>query len=454
LANHDAGGTRSPRGAAVKRFARGIGALALLLCCGALHACGPTRDEAVVLAPEPAPDVPAPEPEPAPAPDSAPAPAGSMEALIASLSRESSSQASLHEIALLGRGVTAQPGAPLAELRAVLRFDGTPTFQRGELPAQEGMPRRVYVDLDEVGVAAAVPSLIRVGQSGLQRVRVVSLGAARVRVSFDVEDAASYQLYFLPDPFRLILDFRLPSIRGAAAGRASATIVIDPGHGGAATGAKAPDGLRESDVALALARRVRRSLLRELPSARVVLTRDADVDLSLEERAAIANALSADVFVSIHLNASSSADDKGGVSTFVLDTSDDEAALRLAARENGTRVESVSQLQKIIATLYREDQVEQSLQLARSVHELTLLGGRSVLPALGDRGVKRALFYVLVGATMPSILVEASFITRPEEAVALRSDGYRQVLADGIASGILRYVRARREQQARDRAPH
>jgi N-acetylmuramoyl-L-alanine amidase len=404
--------------------------------------------------------IPKAEPEPTRVPSvrpAAPAPVhdGSMEALIARLSRESSTHAKLDEIALLGRGVTADPRAPLAELRAVLRFEGTAVFRRGELAAQGGMPRRVFVDLDEVTVGTSVPPLIRVAQGGLQRIRVVPLGDGKVRVSFDVEDEASYRLYFLPDPFRLIIDFRMPSIRGAASRRASATIVIDPGHGGHATGAKSPDGgLHEADVALSLARRVRRTLLGELQGARVVLTRDADVDISLEERAAIANAVSADVFVSIHLNASQSVDDKGGVSTFVLDTSDDEAALRLAARENGTKVESVSDLQKIIATLYREGQVEQSLQLARSVHELTLLGGRSVLPELGDRGVKRALFYVLVGAVMPSILVEASFITRPEEAAALRTDAYRQVLADGIARGIARYVKAReKEAPPRGRSP-
>lgn len=169
------------------------------------------------------------------------------------------------------------------------------------------------------------------------------------------------------------------------------------------------------------------------------MTRDRDVFVTLEERSALANALDADLFVSIHLNASPSADDKGGVSTYVLDSTTDAAAIRLAAQENGTEEAGVSALQLVLASLYRKEQVGQSLDLAHEVQQATLRAGRMLLPGLNDRGVKRALFYVLVGARMPAILVEASFITRPEEAIALATDEYRQRLAEGIAQGITRY---------------
>jgi len=244
----------------------------------------------------------------------------------------------------------------------------------------------------------------------------------------------------------VVMDFRDQAQRPSAPG--GYTIVLDPGHGGDATGAKGPNGIRESEVALSLALRVRRALSRMLPDVRVVMTRDRDVDLSLEARSALANALDADLFVSIHLNASDSPEDKGGVSTYVLDSTTDAAALRLAAQENGTDEAGVTALQLVLASLYRKDQVEHSRALAHDVQSSLLHSGRKVHPELNDRGVKRALFYVLVGARMPSILVEASFITRPEEAQLLATDRYRQALSDGIAQGIERYVRRSRSQRA------
>jgi N-acetylmuramoyl-L-alanine amidase len=212
--------------------------------------------------------------------------------------------------------------------------------------------------------------------------------------------------------------------------------------------------MRESNVALAIARKVRQALRRELPQARVVMTRDDGRFVSLEERAAIANALDADMFVSIHLDASPSPTDPGGVSAYVLDTTDDKSAISLAARENGTVVDrdAVSQLQLILASLYRKEQVERSVALAEAVERGALRGGRKLLPDLNDRGVQRALFYVLMGARMPAVLLEASFISRPEEARALAIEEYRQSFADGIAEGIVRYVERDRVSQASMRA--
>lgn len=236
-----------------------------------------------------------------------------------------------------------------------------------------------------------------------------------------------------------------PPTRMPVRGDKGLVLVLDPGHGGRNPGAKGPTGLRESDVALSLARRVRRRLASRLPSAEVLLTRDSDRGMSLEQRAEVASAVDADLFVSIHLNASRDPTAKGGVSTFVLDTKGDEQALRLAARENGTQVADVGALQAVIATLFRKGQTERSLALARAIHRGTLARGRRVMPDLPDRGVKRALFYVLVGVAMPAVLVEASFITRPDEERALRSDAYRDALAGGMADGIIRYLAASAE---------
>jgi len=173
------------------------------------------------------------------------------------------------------------------------------------------------------------------------------------------------------------------------------------------------------------------------------LTRTDDLALPLEDRAARANALDADVFVSLHLNAADEPVRIGGVTTFVLDTTNDRQAIRLAARENGTNAAHVSQLQRLLAGLHREEQLAGSRRLAEAVHRSTLTAGRRHLPSLPDRGVKSAMFYVLVGARMPAILLEASFLTKPAEADALKTDAYRQSLAQGIAVGILRYLAAR-----------
>jgi N-acetylmuramoyl-L-alanine amidase len=354
--------------------------------------------------------------------------------------------AKLEEIAVYGRGADGEPGA--AEARVVLRFDDVAIYKRSEQPAGQGMSRRLFLDLDEVALGPRIEPLLNVGAAGLRRVRVAELGGGQARVTFDIEPTTAYRLFFLSDPYRVVMDFRDDSQRAASGRRDAYTIVIDPGHGGEATGAKGPNGIRESEVALSLALRVRKALSRSLPQARIVMTRDRDVDMSLEARSALANALDADLFVSIHLNASESAEDKGGISTYVLDSTTDAAALRLAAQENGTDEEGVSALQLVLASLYRKDQVDHSRVLAQDVQSALLRSGRKVHPGLNDRGVKRALFYVLVGARMPAILVEASFITRPEEALLLATDHYRQALSDGIAQGIERYVSRAREAPA------
>ena len=354
---------------------------------------------------------------------------------------------SLEQVELPGLPVAGPERAAVRSVRVVLRFDGLALYRRSEQPAGGGLPRRLVLDLDRARVAPSVPASLPVDAAGLDRVRAFVLDGEgdRVRVSFDLQPDTEHRLFFLTDPYRVVADFRQPVAAAHAAssgthGQVRPVVVLDPGHGGTQPGAKGPTGLKEAHVALALARFTQRALARSRPDVRVLLTRDTDRQVSLEERVAIANAVQADLFISIHLNASDAPDEKGGVATFVLDTTDDQAALRLAARENDTDAEGVSRLQLILASLYRKGQVDRSLELAERVQTATLQGGRKVLPTLHDRGVKRALFYVLVGAQMPAVLIEASFISRKEEAEALASDAYRQALADGIAAGIARYL--------------
>ncbi|MCS6800115.1 MAG: N-acetylmuramoyl-L-alanine amidase, partial [Myxococcota bacterium] len=273
----------------------------------------------------------------------------------------------------------------------------------------------------------------------LAGVDVERIGSTRLRVR--LEPAARARWFALPGPFRVVID--VEPARSEPDEAAGPLVVLDPGHGGFDRGAR-HEGLVEKDLVLDLALRVERHLGRIAPSIRVVLTRRQDVQLSLEERVAHANALEADAFVSIHLNADWEPVRRGGVTTFVLDVSTDEAALRLAARENGTRTSEVGSLERMLAALQQREQAEGSRRLAEHVHRRTLEAGRRLLPSLPDRGVRAAMFYVLVGARMPAVLLEASFLNQPDEHRALATESYRDALARGIALGIVEYFAATR----------
>lgn len=342
--------------------------------------------------------------------------------------------ATLEALTVYGHGAEEE-GEPRS-VRVVMRFDRVVAFEHGEADAQGEVPHRTWLELASARPGEGVASTNEVRAGGLLGIRTHA-HASGLRVTFDLDRGARFRAFVLPEPFRVVLD-----VERDAGGRSEGPvrlIVLDPGHGGDDFGARA-FGLRESDLTLDLAKRVRTLLARRLPAVRVVLTRESDVLVSLEQRAAMANAISADLFLSIHLNAADEPVDRGGVTTFVLDTGNDRQALRLAARENGTSVAEVSELSRILASLHREDQVTASRAFAGQVHRATLLGGRRVLPRLYDRGVREAMFYVLVGARMPAVLLEASFLSREPEAEALRTVEYRQALAEGIAEGIVRWA--------------
>jgi len=325
-----------------------------------------------------------------------------------------------------------------AGARVVLLFEGAPLFQQKQLPAEGILPARIAIELEDVEWGDTVPVSQSVERGGLQRVR---LATPNPRVVLDLQPGATGRLFYLTDPYRIVVDVSAVSRSGP---KRRPLVVLDPGHGGREPGAANDQyGLVESQVALDLAELTASRLSAIMPRVRVLLTRSTDVDLSLEERCALANAMEADAFVSIHLNASHEPVRKGGVTTFVLDTTNNRQALRLAARENGTRVAEVTGIQGLLAKHHRRTQAEGSLTLAGKIQRHTLKRGRSVLPKLADRGVRRAMFYVLVGARMPSVLVETSFVTYEPEARALTRHKYRRALADGIASGIASYLLAR-----------
>jgi N-acetylmuramoyl-L-alanine amidase len=324
-------------------------------------------------------------------------------------------------------------GEKAARVRAVLALDGQPPFRRSEQEASAAAPRRVELIFEDTRPDPSVRGTFAVNAGGLNSVRM-ELREDGLHVIYELTNDARYHLFALFAPYRLVLDVERPVAQRTGSRRK--LLLLDPGHGGEDLGSPGPHGLWEGKLALDLARRVRTWLERIAPEIRVRMTRDSDVYITLEERAAMANALGADLFVSVHLNAANAVVDKGGVATFVLDTSNDRNVLRLAARENGTSTTEVSPLQFLVGSLARSEQRQGSLRAASFVQRGTLLSGRRVLATLADRGVKSAMFYVLVGCQMPAMLVEASFITQPDEARALTTEGYREALAEGIARGI------------------
>ncbi len=219
----------------------------------------------------------------------------------------------------------------------------------------------------------------------------------------------------------------------------SALVLIDPGHGGEEDGALGPDGIQEKNVTLAVSRMVR-DRLRETGRVRVQLTRTGDETLKLSDRTNQANEIKADIFVSIHANASEYKSSRG-VETYYLDNTNDKSSLRLAERENlVTGGESRSALSFIISDFIQSVKMDDSISLAHLTQDSIVASLKKKYPKIKDLGVKRAPFYVLVGAHMPCILTEISFIDHPEEGVLLSTTKYQQLVADGIFQGIVSFL--------------
>jgi len=215
-------------------------------------------------------------------------------------------------------------------------------------------------------------------------------------------------------------------------------IVIDPGHGGRDTGTIGPTGLREKDVTLDVSKRLAR-LLEERLGAEVVLTRNSDQSLSLERRTEIANKALADLFVSVHVN-SSRYRTVNGAETFYLNLTRSRADLEVAARENAGSNRSIHELTSLIQKIALDDKLQESRDLAANVQTAVYKMHRKLNPRARNRGVKKAPFVVLIGAKMPSILVEVGFISNPREEKLLKTEKYRQQLAEALYDGIAAYA--------------
>lgn len=287
------------------------------------------------------------------------------------------------------------------------------------------------------GLIKSIPTdpLLRDVKLGQQEIRLVLAEEA------DAED------YVLQDPFRLVFDIyrkrptaTVPTVDPTPPTRSTGvrTIVIDPGHGGSDTGAIGPQGTQEKDLTLTLARALRARLTERIP-VRVVLTRNEDAELPLETRTALANQQKADLFISLHLNSVQSPTANGAETYFSSLEATDEYAAQAAETENlvaasGDDGDALYDLQLILWDLAQSQYLAQSQQLAKLVQD-------ELNDALGlnNRGVKQAPFRVLIGASMPAVLVECGFISNPEEEQELLDPAYRSQLINALVRAVVRY---------------
>ena len=253
----------------------------------------------------------------------------------------------------------------------------------------------------------------------------------------------------VPDTEDLHADSHLESreARPTASGNRSLTralglkigkIVIDAGHGGHDTGTIGPNGLQEKDVVLDVAKRLGR-LLESRLGAEVIYTRQDDTFIPLETRTAIANRERADLFISIHANSSHDADARG-VETYYLNFTSSPEALEVAARENAVSEKSIHELQDLVKKIALKEKIEESREFAGDV-QASLYGGLSLNNAgMRNRGIKKAPFIVLIGANMPSILAEISFVSNPTDERKLETSEHRQRIAESLYRGVSKYV--------------
>jgi N-acetylmuramoyl-L-alanine amidase len=362
-----------------------------------------------------------------------------------------------------------------ATTRLIVEFSEPVRYrlQRFESRPDLGIPPRLYIDFLDTQLDDPTQAAIELAEGPLLRLRAAQSDTA-TRLILDVPGLTNFGIFPMLDPFRFIIDVRGAERAGPARARRSPApvvasvprvaprpapaapetiptapphrrfkIVLDPGHGGKDPGAIGVGGVAEKDVVLAIARRLQTRLAAE-PDLEVVMTRDRDVFLALEERTARANTEQADLFVSIHANASTNPE-LSGVETYYLNNTNDRATIRLAEMENGLRSMTGHggrdrDASLILSDLIQSYKVQESAALAADVQRALVAELAAQRTPANDLGVKRGPFYVLVGAGMPCILVEVAFLTHPEEGPRLAQSATQDTIGEGLLRGIRRFV--------------
>ncbi len=310
-------------------------------------------------------------------------------------------------------------------------------------------PERLFIDIKNARISKAVKNEYSEPDTFLKGIRLGQFNTDTVRIVLDLQNSNfKFDINAQKDPSRLVIELYSEQrniskpIQQHEENILKRRIVIDPGHGGHDPGAVGYNGLFEKDVVLDIALRVREIMNKEHPLYEIILTRDTDIFIPLHKRTEIANKVNADMFISIHANASYNRVAQG-IETYILNWTDDEEAMKVAARENAISLKEMKRLRDelsiILASLESESKRDESIKVAGFIHRSLVSDLPSAYSADYDRGIKQALFYVLVGAKMPSALLEVGFISNSFEEKMLGNETYRQNIANSIVSGILRY---------------
>jgi len=355
-----------------------------------------------------------------------------------------------------------------------LRFWSNPGYTRIVIDADEetsyvhnllkqdpsiNKPQRLYIDLDKSRLHETTNKTIPINDNLLIDVRAAQYKKDVVRVVIDIKSFKTFNIFSLKNPFRIVIDVWGSDLEKEAApfvvekdakhtenaiakqlALGVSRIVIDPGHGGHDYGAPGYyKGVHEKDVVLQIAKKLKNKIPQQL-GCDVIMTRSTDTYLTLEERTAIANTSNADLFISIHSNA---AKDKNayGLETYFLNLATDDSAILVAARENATSAKNISDLQTILTDLMQNAKINESSRLADYIQKSMFVNLNKKYSDIKNKGVKQAPFYVLLGAQMPSILIETSFISNPRECKRLTDGKYQEELCNAIVKGVETYIR-------------
>ena len=351
--------------------------------------------------------------------------------------------------------------------QVVVMLDGAVQYESARLSS----PDRIYFDLHNARLGPSVgPKTAPIEDGLLKWVRAAQNNEDVVRLVLDADGAKDFSAKLLSDPSRLVIDVHAQSSPAANnemnsnstqqdfakvadtnpwhSGQLSLTrelglrinrIAIDPGHGGYDTGTMGPQGLLEKNLCLDVALRLGQLIEQNIPSAQIIYTRKDDRHVPLEERTAIANDANADLFISIHANSSDSRQTRG-VETYYVSLSTSQESRDLATRENSLAESSLHNLPDLLKKIARNEKLAESKQLATHIQnalsQRLQLAGRQET----NRGVKQAPFIVLVGANMPAVLSEISFVSNASDESMLLESGQRQRVAEGLYRGVAAYL--------------
>jgi len=339
--------------------------------------------------------------------------------------------------------------------RIVVYGTGKMVFEKHRLRSdpKAGKPPRFYIDIKNAVLPERIQNSISIEDGLLQQARIAQYDRSTVRLVLDMKSLKDSRVKALENPSRLVVDIygegiteskvaltgnevsdNSPLPLSQQLGLSIRRIVLDPGHGGKDPGAVGPKGLREKDVVLALAKRVKPLL--EKRGYKVLLTRNSDVFVDLKDRARFANSNKADLFISLHTNASRSRKARG-METYFLGVARDRSASETAMLENAvSEMQVLSDLEQILLDLVNAENLRHSSVLAESIQDSMYGGIKGKFGKTRNLGVKQAPFFVLVKTRMPAVLVETSFISNPSEEKLLRRNDFRDVLSEFITKGI------------------